>query len=91
MLGKDEIKRIDPNEHVCVIIWSVPDVLEQAKERGIKISKKEAEEILDRMENKHDATIGINWDTIDSYLGELDDERHEEEKEKKKTEKVAFT
>lgn len=95
MLGENEVKRIDPKEHVCVIIWSVEDVLERANERGMKISKGEAEDIIEEMEHRHDATIGINWDTIDSYLGDLDDKRREEaeakRKEKKAKVKVSFS
>jgi hypothetical protein len=91
MLGKDEIKRIDPKEHVCVIIWSVEDVLEQAHERNVKCSKVEAEEILDKMENAHDATLGINWDTIDSYLDDIREKRDAEKAEKKAKVKVSFS
>lgn len=95
MLGKDEVQRIDPNEHVCVIIWSVGDVIDRARERGVKVSQSEAEDIIEEMEHRHDATIGINWDTIDCYLGDLDDKRKEEaeakRKEKKAKQKVVFT
>lgn len=95
MLGKDEIQRIDPKEHVCVIIWSVGDVIDRAHERGVKVSQSEAEDIIEEMEHRHDATIGINWDTIDVFLQDLDWERGEAKKkkqaEKKAKEKVGFT
>lgn len=29
-----------------------------------------AQEILDQMDRRHDASIGISWDTIDCYLTE---------------------
>lgn len=91
MLGKDEIKRIDPNEHVCVIIWSVVDVIDRAKERHIKATRQEAEDIIDRMEDNHDVSLGITWDTIDCYLDEIKEEREEERKAKKAKQKVEFT
>ena len=60
-----------PDEHVAVDVWCVEDVLERAEERGIKISRKEAEEIIDEIHRKRDSTIGINWDVIDAYLDEV--------------------
>ena len=53
------------------IIWCVDDVIWQAKERGIKIGKKQAREVLQLLERKHDANIGINWDVIDYYIDEV--------------------
>ena len=57
------------------IIWSTEDVLHQAEGKGIKITEDEANEILLHMERKHDATIGISWETIDCHLDDLVDER----------------
>jgi len=59
------------DERVAVDIWCVEDVLDRAKERGIRISKREAEEIIDDIHKNTDATIGINWDVIDAYLDEV--------------------
>lgn len=61
----------DPNEVVAVAIWCVEDVLERAKERGIKVSKEQAEEILDEIDRKQDASLGISWDIIDAYLDDF--------------------
>jgi len=80
-----------PKEHICLIIWSVEDVEERARETNIKITRAEAEEILDKMENNHDATIGVNWDTIGAYLYDLNSERLEKERIKKTKEQVEFT
>ena len=57
------------------IIWSTEDVLHQAKEKGVKLTEDEANEILLHMERKHDADIGISWSTIDDYIDDLVDER----------------
>ena len=57
------------------IIWSTEDVLHQAKEKGVKLTEDEANEILLHMERKHDADIGISWGTIDVYIDDLVDER----------------
>ena len=57
------------------IIWSTEDVLHQAKEKGVKLTEDEANEILLQMERKHDADIGISWSTIDDYIEGLVDVR----------------
>ena len=57
------------------IIWSTEDVLHQAKEKGVKLTEDEANEILLQMERKHDADIGISWTTIDVYIDDLVDAR----------------
>ena len=50
------------------IIWTTENVLHQAKEKGVKLTEDEADEILLHMERKHDADIGISWTTIDVYI-----------------------
>ena len=57
------------------IIWSTEDVLHQAKEKGVKLTEDESNEILLQMERKHDADIGISWTTIDVYIDDLVEER----------------
>ena len=57
------------------IIWSTEDVLHQAKEKGVKLTEDEANQILLQMERKHDADIGISWGTIDDYIDDLVDVR----------------
>ena len=50
-------------------------MLHQAKEKGVKLTEDEANEILLQMERKHDADIGISWTTIDVYIDDLVEER----------------
>lgn len=58
------------------IVWGVDDVLETARTCNVKLSKDQAREVLQLLERRHDATIGINWDvireTIYMYLEEND-------------------
>ncbi|MBA7587630.1 hypothetical protein ES708_29661 [subsurface metagenome] len=67
---EEAIKRLKWNgkQHVAVAIWSEDDVLGRAKERGIKCSRAWAREIIDKIDNKQDCSLGITWDTIDCYL-----------------------
>jgi hypothetical protein len=60
----------EPTDIVAMAIWTEEDVLGMAKERGIVLTKEQAGEILDRMDHKQDASIGISWDTIDAYLND---------------------
>lgn len=67
---EEAIKRLKWNgkQHVAVAIWCEDDVLGRAKKRGIKCSRARAREIIDRIDNKQDCSIGITWDNIDCYL-----------------------
>jgi len=67
---KEVIERFNwlKNQHVAVAIWCEDDVLELAEEEGIKCSRKRARAIIDEIDHKQDADIGISWDTIRDYL-----------------------
>jgi hypothetical protein len=69
---KEVIERLstlyNPEEVIAVPIWCVDDVREQAEEMGINLSREKAEEIVERIDQKHDATIGINWDVINFHI-----------------------
>lgn len=58
------------NQHVAAAIWCEDDVLKLAREEGIKCSRKRAREIIDKVDRKQDASMGISWDTIRVYLNE---------------------
>ena len=45
------------------IIWSVADVLEVRPD----LDENQAYEVLQIAKDKHDATIGINWDVLDHH------------------------
>lgn len=53
------------------ITWSTEDVLTRAEELEIDITEEQADQILEKMDREHDATIGINWDVIDTYLYDI--------------------
>jgi hypothetical protein len=65
-----ELLRGFENQRIAVAIWCEDDVLELAREKGIKCSRKRAREIIDEVDRKQDATMGITWDTIRFYLDE---------------------
>ena len=64
------------NKDQISIIWSSEDVEGRADDIGVFLDKTEIRLILKRMERMHDASIGINWDTIDAHIEMFDaDER----------------
>lgn len=53
--------------HLVMVLWLQEDILDRAEERGIGLSKKQADEILDLVERKQDACIGVNWNVLDCW------------------------
>ena len=47
--------------------WSVEDFTDYA---GFEITKEKAQEALEEMISKHDAGLGITWNTVEYYLEE---------------------
>lgn len=54
-------QKIEIADDEIAIIWSVEDIKTQCP----WLSDEDAYEVLCRLDHKHDATIGINWDVID--------------------------
>jgi len=52
------------------IKWSTEDILAQAENLDIELTEDQADEILESLEDNHDANIGINWDVISFYIGD---------------------
>jgi len=48
--------------------WHIEDVLGQAKDGGVEITREQAQRVLGYLINKHDAIIGINWDRISYWI-----------------------
>jgi hypothetical protein len=67
----EHLQGYKPDEHIATAIWCEEDVLGRAKERGKKITRKQAQEILDSIDHKQDCELGISWDTLDCYIDEI--------------------
>jgi hypothetical protein len=50
------------------IVWEIDDIFHQAKVHGRLLTEEDAIEVLYKIQDDHDATIGVNWDTIDYYV-----------------------
>jgi hypothetical protein len=66
----EHLKGYKPDEHIATAIWCEEDVLGRAKEQGKKITREQAQEILDTIDRKQDCELGITWDTLDCYIDE---------------------
>lgn len=86
MLNEAEVKQIIVNayekatENQVNIIWCLEDVAETAKNRGHKLTITEQRQILKNLERNHDATIGVNWETIESEIDYLLENKESEVK-----------
>lgn len=60
----------DPKENKdsISIEWWIDDVHQVAEEMEITISDDEAREILRRIDRKHDANFGVNWEIIEIFI-----------------------
>jgi hypothetical protein len=52
------------------IVWSTLDVQSQAESMGLSIDDDQAYEILKQVIDRHDASTGVSWDTIEYYITE---------------------
>jgi hypothetical protein len=53
------------------IKWSTEDVLWQAEQLDLELTEDQADDILESLENRHDASVGINWDVISFHIENL--------------------
>ena len=51
--------------------WHIDDV----KGLNKKLTKQECRDVLNMVDRRHDANIGINWDVINCYIDQIVDER----------------
>lgn len=54
-------------EDNCTIVWMPEDVLTLDD----TLTGKQVYDVLKRMERKHDATLGISWDTVEFWIQEV--------------------
>ena len=59
-----------PDDLVAAAIWCIDDVMARAEERGITLTKAQADGILDLVDRKQDCEYGISWVTIDVFTDE---------------------
>lgn len=68
----NRMKTSNKNTQIAMAIWGTDDVITRAKEREIKITPEQANDIVRTIDQKQDCSIGINWTVIDYYLDEIE-------------------
>jgi len=58
----------NPESVIAYDLWQVDDVIGYAEQTGLTITKGQAEQVLDRMDDEKDANIGMSWDVLDYHL-----------------------
>lgn len=58
-------------QHIVLDVWCENDVLDFAKDNDIKLTRKQAREVIDRIENDIDCSTGVNWNTIEDNINEV--------------------
>ena len=68
----DDLLKELRNRDYALSAWCSADVLHRAKETDKECTEEDAKHICNEMDRKHDANLGITWDTIDYWLDELE-------------------
>lgn len=56
---------------IACAIWTGDDVIDKATKMNLVLSQYEVEEILNRLDDEHNASIGINWDVLETMIQEV--------------------
>ena len=68
---KERIKKLEKQlAHYtdnCTIVWMPEDVLSLDD----TLTEEQVSWVLGKMEDKHDASLGISWDTIEFWINEV--------------------
>lgn len=55
----------------ALLHWHVDDVYAQAENDELEISEEQALMVIQRLNDNHDATVGVNWDMISSHIDDV--------------------
>ena len=70
------MNNFNPDRQIA-IIWDIDDVQSIRPD----LDDDEAMQVLSAVDNKHDATIGVNWDVLEFWADELYPQEDEEEED----------
>lgn len=55
-------------EYKITITWGDDDVRHQASQMGVTLTDEQIINVLNLVDNNHDAALGVTWDTIESAI-----------------------
>ena len=50
------------------LVWDIWDIHRKAEEMGVELTDEQAQDILDTIYADHDASVGVNWDVIETNI-----------------------
>ena len=76
LIGSDQVLKAEKVleeywKDKAAVIWSIVDVYQAAADKGITLRLADAYEVLDMISDRHDASLGVNWDVISVYIDEV--------------------
>ena len=66
-----QLKTYKPEMECAVALWQPDDATGRAKNRGITLTKDEADEVIYLVQRTQDCELGISWITIDCAIDEI--------------------
>jgi len=54
-----------------VCYWTIEDVHQAAENLEVTLDADQANQVLDMMEARFDASIGMNWELVEGYVTEV--------------------
>lgn len=66
--ARERLSNYSDDMPCAMVLWGPGDVKGFAQEKGHDLSDERVAEILDELDHRHDASIGISWDTISELL-----------------------
>jgi len=66
-----QTRKLQPLNAFIPMYWTANDVQHQAYDNGIELNEEQVFQVMDLIDQKFDAEIGINWDVISDRIGQL--------------------
>jgi len=67
--GFGNIHKLAASEKKIAIVWGLIDIQDTCKENyEVELTDEQALEVLEIVNHRHDASIGINWEVLDVHL-----------------------
>ncbi len=64
----EHLKTFDQDALIAYDIWQVEDVKHQAPH----LTEEQCEDVINGMEHRKDACIGLNWDVMDGHIWDIE-------------------
>jgi len=56
---------------IACAVWTEDDVIDKATQMNLVLTQYAVEEVLNRLDDEHNASVGINWDVLETMIREV--------------------